>query len=105
LPSTSVPEQLQTRCINEDALYGVGTICHTKTNPAPLLDVSPATWWAGVASGRFPQPSHLGNRTLWRGRDLLRLIERICQGAETAPITSPRPAKSFEAAGQESMVQ
>lgn len=68
--------------INPDALYRVKRICRHKDNPAPLLDISPATWWAGVKSGRFPQPVRNGSMTFWRGSDLLLLIESM--GAEEA---------------------
>jgi prophage regulatory protein len=45
-----------------------------------LIPVSPATWWAGVREGRFPQPIRLGpHTTCWRARDILALIEN---GAE-----------------------
>jgi predicted DNA-binding transcriptional regulator AlpA len=67
--------QTNTR-INPDSLYRVKRICRHRDNPSPLIDVSPATWWAGVKSGRFPKPVHLGTRiTCWRGSDLLALIE------------------------------
>jgi len=39
----------------------------------PLIDVSPATWWAGVKAGRFPKPIKIGRCTMWRGSDLLAL--------------------------------
>jgi len=29
----------------------------------PIIPVSKSTWWAGVRSGRFPQPVKLGPRT------------------------------------------
>lgn len=37
----------------------------------PLIPVKKSTWWAGVKSGRFPQPVKLGPRvTAWRVEDL-----------------------------------
>jgi len=42
----------------------------------PLVPVGRATWWAGVASGRFPKPVKLGPRLpAWRRSDILKLIE------------------------------
>jgi hypothetical protein len=43
----------------------------------PLIPVCKSTWWAGVASGRYPKPvKSLGARvTAWRAEDILRLIE------------------------------
>jgi len=42
-----------------------------------LFPVSRSTWWAGVRTGRFPQPVKLGpNTTAWRVEDIRDLIER-----------------------------
>lgn len=43
----------------------------------PLIPVSKSTWWAGVRSGRYPQPVRtLGERiTLWRVEDVRYLIQ------------------------------
>lgn len=42
-----------------------------------IYPVSKSTWWAGVRSGRFPQPVKLGERiTAWRVEDIRALIER-----------------------------
>lgn len=43
-----------------------------------LIPVSASTWWAGVRSGRFPQPVRtLGTRiTAWRAEDLRAFIDR-----------------------------
>ena len=43
----------------------------------PLIPVSRSTWWAGVASGRFPQPLKLSpGVTVWRAEDIRALIEQ-----------------------------
>jgi predicted DNA-binding transcriptional regulator AlpA len=40
-----------------------------------LIPVSRSTWWAGVRSGRFPQPIKLGPRiTAWRADEIAALI-------------------------------
>jgi len=46
--------------------------------PIPaIIPVSKSTWWAGVKSGRFPQPEKLGpNTTAWRVGDIRGLAER-----------------------------
>ena len=45
----------------------------------PIIPVSPASWWAGVKSGRYPQPVKLGSRTTcWRESD----IEKLCNQSE-----------------------
>lgn len=52
--------------------------------PIPaLIPVSASTWWAGVKSGRYPQPVKLSERcTAWRVSDIMALIE--AQGKEVA---------------------
>ena len=42
----------------------------------PIIPISKSTWWAGVASGRYPQPVRtLGSRiTAWRVEDIRALI-------------------------------
>ena len=41
----------------------------------PVIPISPASWWAGVKSGKYPQPVKLGSRTTaWRESDILKLI-------------------------------
>lgn len=45
-------------------------------SPTGPIPVSRSTWWAGVKSGRFPQPVKLGPRTTaWRVRDIVTLLE------------------------------
>jgi prophage regulatory protein len=42
----------------------------------PIIPVSKSTWWAGVKTGRFPQPVKLGPRiTAWRAADIREMIE------------------------------
>jgi len=42
-----------------------------------FIPVGKSTWWAGVKSGRYPQPvKSLGQRvTCWRVEDIRKLIE------------------------------
>lgn len=48
-----------------------------------VIPVSKSTWWAGVKSGRYPQPTHaLGERiTAWSASDIHKLIERAAPKA------------------------
>jgi predicted DNA-binding transcriptional regulator AlpA len=40
-----------------------------------LIPISKSTWWAGVKSGRYPQPVKLSPRvTVWRVEDIRALI-------------------------------
>jgi prophage regulatory protein len=42
-----------------------------------VIPVSKSTWWAGIKTGRFPQPVKLGERiTAWRVEDIRTLIQR-----------------------------
>lgn len=43
----------------------------------PIIPVSKSAWWAGVASGRYPQSVKIGRRTTaWRIEDILALIRQ-----------------------------
>jgi prophage regulatory protein len=45
-------------------------------SPKGPLPISRSSWWAGVASGRYPKPVKLGPRiTAWRVNDLRVLID------------------------------
>ena len=44
--------------------------------PSGPLPISRSSWWAGVASGRYPKPVKLGPRiTAWRVSDLAKLMD------------------------------
>ncbi len=46
--------------------------------PLGPIPVGKSTWWAGVRSGRFPQPVKIGARiTAWRIEDIRALIEKL----------------------------
>jgi len=50
-----------------------------------LYPVSRSTWWAGVKTGRYPQPFKLGERaTAWRAEDIRELIS-------SAPANGAQP--------------
>lgn len=41
-----------------------------------LFPVGRSTWWAGIASGRFPKPHRIAARvTAWRVEDIVELLE------------------------------
>jgi prophage regulatory protein len=45
--------------------------------PGGPIPVGRSTWWAGVKTGRFPQPVKLGPRTTaWKVADIRDLIEK-----------------------------
>jgi len=39
------------------------------------IPISKSSWWAGVASGKYPKPIKLGPRTsCWKEADIMRII-------------------------------
>ena len=60
-----------------------------KTNIPPIIPVSKSTWWAGVKTGRFPQPVKLGPMTtVWRVEDIRSLISNVEAQKESADAQS-----------------
>ncbi len=48
-----------------------------------IIPVSKSTWWAGVASQRYPAPVRLSERTTaWLSTDIDALIDRLSSGQE-----------------------
>lgn len=48
-----------------------------------FVPIGKSTWWAGVASGRFPKAVKLGpNTTAWRCEDIHQLLEELRNGGE-----------------------
>ena len=46
-----------------------------------VFPVSRSTWWAGVKSGRYPQPFKLSKRTTaWKAEDIWKLIDDVSSG-------------------------
>lgn len=50
-----------------------------------LIPIARSNWWAGVKSGRFPQPVRgLGPRiTAWRAEDIRGLIEQLNESRDS----------------------
>jgi len=47
-----------------------------KKGIAPIIPVSKSSWWAGVATGRYPKPIKLGERTTcWHVEDIRALMQ------------------------------
>lgn len=65
----------------------------TKDTPAipGIIPVSRSHWYAGVRSGRYPQPTRaLGPRiTAWRAEDIRALVESTAPGVSTAGEKAP----------------
>lgn len=46
--------------------------------PLGPIPIGKTTWWAGVRTGRFPQPIKIGPlTTVWRVEDIRELIKRL----------------------------
>jgi prophage regulatory protein len=65
------------RSIPETGFLRVNQIIgDSRRNISPIIPVSKSTWWAGVASGRFPKPVKLSpGITAWRVEDIRTFIE------------------------------
>jgi prophage regulatory protein len=65
------PQNLENVLLREEQIIG-----NPKKGIAPLLPVSRSAFWAGVKSGRFPQPVRLGARTVaWRGYEIQEILD------------------------------
>lgn len=54
----------------------------TRKGIAPRIPVSRSTWYAGVASGRYPKPIRLSEGVaVWRASDIDALCQQIEQQA------------------------
>jgi prophage regulatory protein len=43
-----------------------------------FVPVGKSTWWAGVATGRFPKPIKLGAKTtVWKAEDIRALLDAL----------------------------
>lgn len=67
--------------IHETGYLRIGQIVgNPKANPPipPIFPVSKSTWWAGVKSGRYPQPVKLSARcTAWTVESIRELLKRL----------------------------
>jgi predicted DNA-binding transcriptional regulator AlpA len=58
-------------------------IARSSRTRAPLIDISVATWWRWVASGRAPQPKRLSpGTTVWDLKEVIDFIKKSNGGAE-----------------------
>ena len=47
----------------------------------PIIPIGKSTWWAGVKSGRYPQPVKLSRRTTaWKVEDINALLKQLAEG-------------------------
>lgn len=59
-----------------------------------LIPVSRSAWWAGVKSGRFPEPYKLGPRTTaWKASDIAVLQEQLSTKPGAGKSTLPESEK------------
>jgi hypothetical protein len=73
-----------------------------KTNTLPIIPVSKSTWWAGVKTGRFPQPIKLGPMiTVWRVEDIRTLIDNFSQGIQMSLWAEPEDSSSTNSESSE----
>jgi predicted DNA-binding transcriptional regulator AlpA len=44
----------------------------------PIIPISRASWWRGVANGKYPRPIKLSEQVVvWKAEDIRALIERL----------------------------
>ena len=59
------------------------------------VEVSRSNWWAGVKSGRYPQPFKLSERvTVWKATDIRALVEGIQPSALSISKTGRQGGES-----------
>ena len=47
----------------------------------PIIPVSKSSWWAGVASGRYPAAIKLSEKvTCWKAEDIRKLVQPVGAG-------------------------
>lgn len=64
------------------------------------IPISKSTWWNGVKSGRFPQPTKLGPRTTcWKNSEIDQVVvtEGYATGASIHEATGARVIVAFNA--------
>lgn len=71
-------EQVFRNALPESGLVRLSQILGDKKRGIPpIVPVSRSSWWAGITTGRFPQPIKLGPRTTcWRVEDIRALLAR-----------------------------
>ena len=63
--------------INPDQLYSTPDPLLCLSDVLTLIGVSESTWWAGVASGKFPPAVKCGRRSFWPQSAIAAFIESL----------------------------
>ncbi|MEI2637080.1 MAG: AlpA family phage regulatory protein [Methylotenera sp.] len=43
-----------------------------------VIPIGKSTWWAGIKTGKYPEPIKLGaNTTVWKAEDIHALIKKL----------------------------
>ena len=71
-------EQVKSNILPDTGLVRLSQILGNKEKGIPpIVPVSRSSWWAGVKSGRYPQPLKLSPKcTCWHVEDIRALIAR-----------------------------
>jgi predicted DNA-binding transcriptional regulator AlpA len=65
-------------CWADTQFVRANQIARSRRTQTPLIDVSLATWWRWVASGRAPKPKRLSpGTTVWDLHEVLEFIKRL----------------------------
>jgi len=78
-PSLKPPTLSWFDALSDAALIREQQIVAKGDNPAPLLQVSPSTWWRWVRAGKAPQPIKVsdGGGTFWRVGDMRKWLASL----------------------------
>ena len=63
--------------INTDQLYSTPDPLLCLSDVLTLIGVSESTWWAGVATGKFPPAVKCGRRSFWPQSTIAAFIESL----------------------------
>lgn len=79
-PILKQPKEVQKMAVsNELALLRLKTIIGSKKEGIePIFPVSKASWYAGIAEGKYPKPVKIGARSVaWKSSDIQALITEL----------------------------
>jgi len=74
----------QTSTVSEDSqgMLRIWHILGTKEKPG-LFPISKASWYAGIADGRYPRPVQIGKRAVaWNSSEINALIDDLSKNKE-----------------------
>jgi predicted DNA-binding transcriptional regulator AlpA len=65
--------------IQKDCVAGVPRLLRL-SDVLKIIPVCRASWYVGIAKGRFPRPVKLGRTSVWRAEEIRQVIEQAPRG-------------------------